>query len=378
MRIIRPHAEVAGLDRPGVVQVIDSLTMGGAEKVAVDLANCLPRANWRSWICATRAGGALAASIQPHVGQLHPGRRSTFDPAALSAFTRFLKQERISIVHAHSSSLFFGTAAALLTPGVSVIWHDHFGRFGIEERSPWPYKIAFWKASAAIGVTQALTGWARTRIGLREDRARFIPNFAVEPGPTDPASDLPGPDGKRIVMVGNLRPQKNHRFVIETMSQVAAAEPDAVLLFVGTGPDEAYTASLHELSDRLGLREKVHFLGLRTDIHAILLACDLAVLGSSSEGLPIALLEYGMAGRAAVSTDVGQCADVLDRGQCGILVPPGDPVRFAEAIIRLLRAPEERGEFGRRLYNRIQKHYSQAAVMEEIISLYGSVSRRQS
>ncbi len=377
MQIIRPQGEAAGPDRPGVVQVIDSLTMGGAEKVSVDLANCMPR-SWRSWLCATRTGGALAGSILPHVGQIHLGRRTTFDTAALSAFIRFLKQERISIIHAHSSSLFFGTAAALLTPGVRVIWHDHYGRFGIEERSPWPYRIAFWKASGAIGVTQALTGWARTHLGLREDRSRFIPNFAVQPAPAPPASDLPGTAGKRIVMVGNLRPQKNHRFVIETMSRVAAAEPDAVLLFVGTGPDEAYTSSLHELRDRLGLRDKIHFLGLRTDIHAILLACDLAILGSASEGLPIALLEYGMAGRAVVSTDVGQCADVLDRGQCGILVPSGHPERFAEAILRLLASPGERGDFGRRLYNRIQKYYNQAAVMEEIISLYGSVTRRQS
>lgn len=364
------------MNTTGVVQVIDALEAGGAERVAVDLANALPRGRYRSWISATRRAGPLAELIAPDTGQFHLQRSGTFDLAAIRAFAGFLRRERIEIVHAHSTSLFFGAVAGALA-GARVIWHAHSGKLATSGRSPLPYRIAFWKASAAIGVTEPLAEWARRNLGLDPAHARYIPNFLREPPPGEPARDLPGAAGRRIVLVANFRPEKNHRFVIETMRRVADRIPDAALLLVGASPDRAYLESLEALRHRLGLDAHVYFLGQRFDIPAVLRACDVAVIGSSSEGLPIALLEYGLARKAVVSTDVGQCGEVLAGGERGILVPSGDGERFAEGIVRLLESERERRRFGERLYNGIQGKYNERAVIGEVTALYDLVLKRR-
>ena len=77
-------------------------------------------------------------------------------------------------------------------------------------------------------------------------------------------------------------------------------------------------------------------MGPRNDVPAILRACRIGVLSSASEGLPLALLEYGKHGLAAVSTAVGQCPEVLDNGYAGVLVPASSPDQFSDAIVGLL------------------------------------------
>jgi glycosyltransferase involved in cell wall biosynthesis len=361
----------------GVVQLIDALKTGGAEKVAVDIANALPASRFRSWISATREQGLLAQAIGPDVGQFHLQRTARFDSRAIRTFAGFLRSERIEIVHAHSTSLFFGCAAAALAgSGVKVIWHAHFGKLAAS-RLPLAYRIAFWRASAAIGVTEPLAERMRRNLGLGASHCRYIANFLGEPPAVEPARDLPGAAGNRVVLVANFRREKNHPFVLEAMRRVVDSIPGAVLLLVGTGPDRGYIESIEALRHTLGLERNVFLLGHRADIHAVLKACDVAIIGSSSEGLPIALLEYGMARKAVVSTDVGQCGDVL-AGACGVVVPTGLPERFAAEITRLLSSPEDRRAYGEQLYNKVQDRHNQASAIREIVSLYESVLGRQS
>ena len=99
------------------------------------------------------------------------------------------------------------------------------------------------------------------------------------------------------------------------------------------------TTGRKEISN-LGLERNVSILGERHDVSGIPKACDIGVLSSTYEGLPMSLLEYGAAGLAAVATSVGQCVDVLDKGRAGILVPPqavdslSAAIRFTSAIGR--------------------------------------------
>src|SRR5438876_11120160 len=99
---------------------------------------------------------------------------------------------------------------------------------------------------------------------------------------------------------------------------------------------------------------------LRGLVHAMMSrrykACDVGVLSSRSEGMPLALLEYGMNGLPSVATRVGQCAEMLDDGRAGLLVPPAAPEPLAKAILALLQSPEQRAELGGRFRQRTQQH----------------------
>jgi glycosyltransferase involved in cell wall biosynthesis len=340
--------------RPGILHLVDTLEPGGTERVAVNLVNHLSRERFRPFLATTRREGALASAVLPDVGRLSLGRSRTLDLGAVLRLVDFIRENGIAIVHAHSSSLFL----AALVPGVRIVWHDHFGRAGEEERPAWLWKPAARRASAVVAVSEELARWSRERLGIE---AVYLPNFIpdVEPGPVP---DLPGTPGSRVVCVANLRAQKDHLTLLRAMEKV----PDAHLLLAGAEVEPEYAAMVRkEAGDR------VTFLGSRSDVPDLLRACDVGVLSSASEGFPLSLLEYGRAGLAAVATRVGQCPEVLEGA--GILVPPGDSVALAEAIRSLLDDPARRWELGERLGRRVRERYSPAAVMARLEAVYHTV-----
>ena len=360
-----------------VMHVIDALAMGGAERVAVNLANLLPRDRYRAHLSTTRAEGPLSEAVAPHVMRLSLERRGRVDAGALRRFARYVKERRIRIVHAHASALFFARLGVALGRGSALIWHDHYGRADFGDRPAWLYGLAASGAAGVIAVNETLAAWCRERLRLPEKRVWYVPNFVAEAelAGENGCPKLPGEAGKRMVCVANFRPQKDHPNLLRAMALVARQAPGAHLLLVGEAGDGAYAASLRTQISELGLDGAVTWLGPRTDVAAILRGCDIGVLGSASEGLPLALLEYGKAGLAAVATGAGQCPEVLDHGRAGMLVPPGAPEALGQAMVQLLRDGRQRLELAARFHDRVEEHYSPRRVLGQICDIYESVLR---
>ena len=342
------------MNRIGILHLVDTLEPGGTERVAVNLVNHLSRERFRPFLATTRREGVLAAEVLPDVGRLSLSRSRTLDLGALRRLAGFVRENGISIVHAHSSSLFL----ASLLPGARIVWHDHFGRLGEEDRPAWLWGLPARRAAAVVAVSEDLARWSRERLGVD---AVYLPNFVPDVA-AGPIPELPGTPGRRVVCVANLRAQKDHLTLLRAMEKV----PEAHLLLAGGDVEPDYAARVREEAGG-----QVTFLGLRPDVPDLLRGCDVGVLSSASEGFPLSLLEYGRAGLAAVATRVGQCPEVLEGA--GILVPPGDPGALAEALLALLNDPARRRELGERLGRRVRERYSAAAVMERLEAVYHKV-----
>jgi glycosyltransferase involved in cell wall biosynthesis len=366
----------------GVMHVIDTLHIGGAERVAVNLANLLPRDRFRSYLCSTRAGGPLAVNVAPHVDYWMLQRRSRFDVSAAMQFARFIREHKIRIVHAHASSLFFCRLAGTVfhQNGASLIWHDHYGRCDLNDRPVWLYRLATRQIAGAIAVNQKLVDWCLADLRISPEKVWYIPNLVEERKPPQATStsrlQLPGIPGKRLVCVANLRPQKDHPTLLRAMSLLNAAGSEAHLILVGDSAEPEYFRQIRSLIAALRLERSVTYLGPRLDVADVLSACDIGVLSSASEGLPLALLEYGQAGLPAVSTAVGQCPEVLLGGKFGLLVPPQSPGALSEAILRLLGDPRLRHTLGGSFQRHVAKCYSAAVIMAQICQVYDKVLRR--
>jgi glycosyltransferase involved in cell wall biosynthesis len=360
-----------------VLHVVDSLDPGGMERVAVNLANVMPRDRFACGLCATRRGGALASLVAADVERVDLNRTRRLDLGAIRRLAAYVRSARIEILHAHGTSLFTAAAASCFPPHPAVVWHDHYGLYPAP-RPTRAYRLAALRVSAVVAVTEELADWARRALGVRNDRVWYVPNFTTTPPAAPGAPDLPGRPGRRIVCVANLRPQKAHLDLVRAFRTVRDRVPDAHLLLAGTGSDDAYVQTIQRAVVDQGLTNSVTFLGHRADIAAVLRACDIGVLSSSGEGFPLALVEYGMAGLAVVATAVGQCAEVLDGGRAGRLTAPGDPGQLAEALIELLQSSDRRDDLGRRLRDRVEQRYSQHAVVQQIGMVYDTVTRRTS
>ena len=355
------------------MHLTDTLNAGGTERVAVNIANCLPRERFQTHLCTTRQEGTLADVVSRDVGRLSLNRRKLLDARAVQRLRLYISQNDIQIVHAHGTSLFMAAAAAALRPDTAVVWHDHFGMYSIENRPTWLYWLAARRIAAVIAVNQSLAQWSRSRLNVPKDRVWYVPNFTCESGVKGDVPELPGAAGSRIVCVANLRPQKDHLTLVRAMALVVREIPAAHLLLVGLPSVEAYSNCVQREIDDLGLRGSISLLGFRSDVPAILSACDIGVLSSASEGLPLSLIEYGVAGLPAVATSVGQCAEVLDNGRAGDLVSPAASEELAAALIRLLKSADRRARLGALLQNHVRSFYGERAVIEQICTVYDAV-----
>jgi glycosyltransferase involved in cell wall biosynthesis len=371
----RPHnSQPVGADTVGVVHVVDATYIGGAERVAVNLVNLLPRDRYAPHLCTTRSEGPLSQFIAPHVTRICLERRGKFDTAALRQFIRFIDERRIRIVHAHASALFFSRLASALSGKCALIWHDHYGRADFDDRSAWLYRLATRGISGIIAVNQTLAGWCRDTLRIPAGHVWYIPNLVESCAPTSAAPlDLPGEPAERLVCVANFRPQKDHPNLLRAMTTIRSRVPGAHLFLIGDSADPAYVASIRAQISDLHLESAVTYMGPRNDVPAILRACRIGVLSSASEGLPLALLEYGKHGLAAVSTAVGQCPEVLDNGYAGVLVPASSPDQLSDAIVGLLTDPARRAQFAARFQNRVEELYSPRRIMARICDVYEAV-----
>jgi glycosyltransferase involved in cell wall biosynthesis len=360
-----------------VLQIIDTLALGGAERVAINIANALSQRGAKSFLCATRESGPLEKALNNEVVLLKLDRKSTFDISAIFRLRRFISDNQISIIHAHSSSLFIATIVKILSPGVKLVWHDHYGNQHAVLRNSLPYRMALRFADKVIAVNRLLKEWIVDCCRVSEDRVRYIPNFAVlneaQNASASVAVELPGIKGHRVVAVANLRRQKDHLTLIRAFSHVIAWDADTHLLLIGDVPDKELLDEVRALISQIGLEERVSILGSREDVGAILAQCDIGVISSVSEGLPLALLEYGFASLAVVSTDVGQCREVLVGGEMGRVVPSGDSEKLGEAIAELLEDSNLREELGRKFQEHVQKNYSEDAFMKALAEVYETV-----
>lgn len=362
--------------RTAVLHVTDTLEAGGAERMAVNLVNGLDRARFRPFLCTTRHDGVLAAEARPDITTLSLGRRRRRDdPLAVLRLAAFLRRHRVDLIHAHGTSLFISAAARLLVPRTRLVWHDHLGAdpaTRLDRRRL--YRLAAGRVDRVIAVSRVLEEWDREVLGFPADRVVTLPNFVVDRDPSRSTPALPGTDGRRVACVANLRPQKDHHTLLAAWAEVVEAVPDAHLLLVGAPVDPAVAASVAEELARPGLAGRVTLLGARSDVADVLAACDVGVLGSRSEGFPLALLEYGSAGLAVVATEVGECSAILDGGRAGRLVPPGDPGALAGALVEVLADDAARRELGAGLHRRVEERYGAAAVIGRVEGIYDDVA----
>ena len=354
----------------GVMHLTDTLEVGGAERMAVSLANRLPRSRFAPHICTTRRTGPLADLIAPDVCQFSLDRQLVLDLSALWRLVRYIRRNNIRILHAHGSAVFVSVAASLFRPYPVVVWHIHYGRHAAERARGSLYRFVGRRVKRTIAVSQALEEWATGSLGIAKDRVAYISNFVSSEASAATVADLPGSLGERIVCVANFLPEKDHLTLLRAMALVVRARPSAHLLLVGGGNNLECQRMIRNRIATSGLRENVSMLGQRRDIQNILRASDIGVLSSSAEGLPLALLEYGESALPVVVTSVGQCVEVVDHGNAGICVEPGSASELAENLLRLLRSPDERVSLGQALKNRVRAHYSADAVMESISMTY--------
>ena len=351
-----------------IVQLIDSLEAGGAERMAVNYANTLANATAYSALVTTRKEGALKAQLSDAVDYLFLNKQGRLGLGAVRKFRHFVKQHKIDVIHAHSTSFFTAVLVKLTYPKVKIIWHDHYGNSAfLEQRSSFVLRALSVFFEGIISVNVSLKEWAVTHLKFKN--VVYLPNFVFFTDANNNLNEtvLHGMSGKRIVCLANLRPQKNHSMLLEVATLLKETHSDWSFHLVGKDFGDDYSRSLHQEILQRNLSEHVFIYGSRNDVGAVLNQSDLAVLTSQSEGLPVALLEYGFYKKPVLSTNVGEIGTVIENGVNGVLVASGDVNAFYSELVQLIENHATRTLLAENLNKHIQDYYSEDAVVGQYL-----------
>lgn len=350
-----------------ILQLIDSLETGGAERMAVNYANALATKIPFSGIVATRKEGALRDQIDKEVSYLFINKKFKIDFNAVYKLLKFIKKNQVTLIHAHSSSFFIAFLVKLFRPSLQLVWHDHYGNSNyLKERPSKILKIILPFFNGIIVVNQHLKDWSEQILNF--EKVLYLANFpSSKPENILDYTMLKGNDGKKILVIANLREQKNHFFLLKVAEKIKFSNPDWSFHLVGKDFNDRYSQKLKiEILDKK-LSNTVFIYGSKTDIKNILTQIDIAILTSKSEGLPVALLEYGFAKKPVVATNVGQISSVIENGINGYLVASNDEPAFCDALQYLIDSEISRLEFGKKLSDTISKFYSKETIINQYL-----------
>lgn len=377
----RLHRDRRGAVLPRPVRVcfvIDELAPAGTENQLLALIRHLDRRRVCPYLCLLRGDKPMSQALEPcDCPILRLGVGSLIHPRTLLRmwrFLHFLRCERIDVVQAYFiDSSYFGLFAAWLAR----VPHRLRTRNNVGH---WltPLHRALGRLLNAF-TTQTLTNCEAARQALlaaeqpRPERVRVLENGVdLERFRTiAPLTARPAAAGRHVGVVANLRSVKGLSDFVQAAALVHACHPQAMFTVAGEGE---LRPALEQQVASAGLGSHFSLPGSLSDVPGFLAGLDVAVLCSRAEGMSNALLEYMAAGRAIVATSVGAASELIADGVHGLLVPPGDAEKLAEAIRRLLEDHELAQRLGAAARRRAWERYSREAMIQRFEELYLSLA----
>ena len=355
-----------------VLQIIDTLEIGGAERLAVNYANELSQKGIKSHLCTTRAEGLLKNSIEKDVGYFFLKRKSTLDIKAVLRLRSYISKNNIDILHAHASSFFIASLVKLSFPKLKLIWHDHYGNSEfLNKRNTKVLRVCSLLFTQIFSVNQILEFWAKNKLWCK--RVRYISNFPILKETHLNQTILKGENEKRIICLANLRAQKNHIRLLEAFKKVNETYPDWTLHCIGKDFEDSYSSLFFSKIEELKLNNHAFFYNSKSDVLNILQQSTIGVLVSKSEGLPLALLEYGIANLPVICTDVGDCGKLISDESYGILLENDKESEIANAIVNFIENKKYREASSKKYHNKIIDTYSSEVVINEVVTVYNTI-----
>ena len=351
-----------------VIQLIDSLEPGGAERMAVTIANGLLDEVGYSGLVTTRLEGGLRTTINQKVGYAFLNKKKAIDFSALLRLRTFVKINKVNTIHAHGSSYFFAVLLKLTMPSVRIFWHDHFGNRVKSQKGYFLLRFFSIFFSGVFTVNEALKDWAQKKLWVKD--VEFLSNFTSESDNEIPVTILKGDSNKKIVFLANLHHPKNHILALKSFLASKIANEGWTLHFIGKDKHDAYSDELKNFIHQNNLQEAVFIYGSCNDVNSILKQAKVGVLVSSYEGFPVTLLEYAMAELIVISTDVGYCSTIIQNEATGYLIASDNEAQLQEVFIKIANEPHKNDSLAKNLNTFVKNNYDPEKVIQKIMEAY--------
>ncbi len=367
-----------------VIHLVEDLKIGGAERVIADTALGLDRKKYDASVwCVTRGGETASELSEKGIEVKILGISSYHNPLNTFKMIRLLKFARPDIVHTHGYFASVIGRLAARKAGIPVILaHVHSTYWEYKKRHLMIERKLSRFTHKIICCSKAVENFVKNTEKITDNKTIVIYNgvdeerFCPLKSPTSIRAEFGMSEEAAVVgTVSSLTPHKGHEYLIQAASLVLNTLPSAKFIIVGDGP---LRKRLEDQAKNLDIHPAVIFTGTRKDIPEILSLMDVFVLPSHTrEGLGIAIIEAMAAERPVVATEIGGIPEVVNDGETGLLVPPGDAEALSKAIIELLRNPKKTKEMGVKGRTRVKEKFTTKKMLSEIEHVYLSLINRR-
>lgn len=368
-----------------VLHVISGGMFGGGQKVVADLIENLPKAgNIRVELCLLQADNEHFSSFpRTIVGYAGNYRNPWITIPAARRLAIVIREVKPDIVHSHGYDAELISAFACGWTGSLHISHLHDTPQWVRSckarhrlRRLYVRAITTWAKSYWIACAEAVRQLAINRLRYSPDRIFTVRNCIA----TESFTHLPIEKEKSwqdgpftIGSVGRLAKTKGFQYLIQAIHCLVEEGVNIKLMIAGDGPDREYFKRL--IDNGVG-RDAMTLLGWVHPISKLYSEIDVFCLPSSSEGLPLVILEAMASGLPVIATDVMGSCEVVQNGQTGILVPPEDVESLRLAILSLYNDPRGRVQMAHRARQFVLENHRLENMLREISAVYFNLTRQ--
>jgi glycosyltransferase involved in cell wall biosynthesis len=308
------------------------------------------------------------------------------NPILFARLAREIRRQQTDLVHTHliHADLHGQLAArALRVPAVSTIHGTH----GFYEKEPFrsAARLAGHLAQRTIAISDYAGEFVERVAIAPSERIRVIhygidsENWDISPDERRAHRQAHGLRSGEIAIgiASRLVPDKGHDVAINAFSSLVQRIPTARLLVAGKGPLQP---ELEALALRICPPDRVRFLGYVADMRGFFGACDLVLfpsLPSFGEGFGLAALEAMAAGVPVLASNAGPLPEVVSDGVSGLVLPPGEPVPWTEAMVDLATNPARRHQLGEQARADAQQRFSVEEMADRTVAVYQEVLGRK-
>jgi glycosyltransferase involved in cell wall biosynthesis len=359
-----------------ILQIINSLATGGAEKLILETTPLLNNQGIQTDVAV------LNGNSYPFLEALKKlkccaifslGTKSVYNPVLIFKIIPYLKKYDIIHVHIFPALYWVALAKMLSFSKTKLVYTEH--STSNNRRKKLIYKIvdrwiyAFY--SKIITIAPEVDANIKSHLGFKKDRFILILNginlkSIKASKPISKTNLLPKLNGdfKILIQVASFRYPKDQKTVIKALKKLG---DHVVLLLVGDGP---LRPECENLVKTLGLTNRVVFLGIRMDVIPLLKASDIIILSSHHEGLSLASIEGMASGKPFIAADAPGLGDIARNA--GLVFPINDDVELAKQINKLLK---DKSFYNETVTNCLERasNYNIDKSIDKIVKVYKSL-----
>ncbi len=324
-----------------VLHVINSLDIGGAEKLLTDMLPILEEEISVDLLLLDATKTQFYRDLEErlkNVRILRVKKRSIYNPLQILSIAQYVRSYDIIHVHLFPALYWSAIAKLFLPKDAKFVFTEHSTNNRRLQNMFFKFidRFIYSQYKKIICITPSVKAVLENKLRIPSNKLEVIQNGVdlnkIEGSSSASRSEFSYLDtDKLIVMVAGFRVEKDHSTVVKALSLLPF---HFKLIFIGAGPK---TNEVRDLVRELNLQNRVQFLGVRGDVYSLLKMSDLGVLSSHWEGFGLAAVESMACGLPTIASDVNGLRQVVEGG--GMLFQPGDYKNLAKLIISISSTP---------------------------------------